>query len=422
MEVLARRLPQALGLLLGLLAGCEDAPCTPDQCDIRQAGCQRAVMDATSCLSGVDAVDVDVEVISAEDYSRMQAEAVEDLAMEADVLATQRALALLDLGPAGDTPIDVAIDRADNTAASYSPEDNRVYIIDRGVPLDSKSAVALLVHEFTHALQFGIEDRLPTETPPTTDAYLALAATIEGEASWNGDRALKLLVDGSTADVDWRILYDSWVDATWRHYQDEHRKVARARSYFAYAFGARFLLDQDLTSTKLPVAASTLEVMHGFRPMHAALAAVPVVDGEKLLSDSLGSFVVEGWLLSRMRRFDVPWALYPPFVESDTLTILRAADGKLAAVWHIEFDDTVEGLAAAFADLEVDDSRLGAIGHVATTTLDSRTMLVFAAEDEQAVRDWALNPPDFDTLDFSATGLNTDMAARFLSCPHSRKE
>ena len=112
-------------------------------------------MRATACLRGQAPVDFPVTVKPQQVYideAEQEAAAVTDAERE-NFRTWQRGLALLGLGDPDVTLTQSAREQAAWVAAYYDPGTKAVTVIDGGRPLDSRTAVTLLVHEATHALQ-----------------------------------------------------------------------------------------------------------------------------------------------------------------------------------------------------------------------------------------------------------------------------
>jgi hypothetical protein len=225
-------------LLTAALWGCAPAPCEPPSCDVRDKSCRRDVMAATACLRGEQPREVRTRVVRVEDYvgeqevDQDQVEHFEAVAGGWALLGLQR-----EQGYA-----DVLAAFYDTVGAFYDTHSDTVTILHRGSPLDSDWMVALLVHEFSHALQHdAVDDDGPPVVMWTTDARLGRSAIFEGDATRTTDQALMRMFGADPKGPDWGNVYEKWSDTEGARYADEPLRITLAGRYFVYAFGAAFV-------------------------------------------------------------------------------------------------------------------------------------------------------------------------------------
>jgi len=182
-----------------------------------------------------------------------------------------RALALLDLMPT-ERPTEMALeDRNDSIAAFYAFDDQAIYVVDRGEPLDSETAVSTLAHEFVHAMQdegHQLRDFL-AQRATTFDRRLAALSVVEGEASLYQLMAQFALHNRNI-----------WIDHTdhgdllaFQAMQETNAPFTRAGLVFPYTVGRRHMLQAWLHGTDEAVRAvfddppvSTRQVFADFVP------------------------------------------------------------------------------------------------------------------------------------------------------------
>jgi hypothetical protein len=239
-----------LGLVvLAGLAGCaaeEDSPgdCGFERCDIREPSCQRGTAEALSCLRGGDPVMPKFEVVDPEEYSersRGEPPSEEDTR---EVERFLRGLSFLGLARE-DAMLEQERDEVlAQIAASYSPEDGRVLVIDKGEPLDSEDAVVLLSHELVHAMQDAEHDlgSLGDEIVGY-DEYLALKALVEGEATHYEIQTAAELQGVARTRIDWQRIYGGYQQQQIEAAMVDESPYLFATVRFPYAFGGELVTD-----------------------------------------------------------------------------------------------------------------------------------------------------------------------------------
>ena len=155
----------------------------------------------------------------------------------------QQALSLLKLGDASVSVTQSAREQAQWVAAYYQTSDKAVTVIDRGTAMDTREAVALLVHEATHALQDqsvglgAFQERVGRDL----DRVLASKAVTEGEASLMEDLAALGLFGAAEDDVRWGEVFATWQDYARQGALESGQPVSLAWGHFPYPFGTPYV-------------------------------------------------------------------------------------------------------------------------------------------------------------------------------------
>jgi hypothetical protein len=193
-------------------------------------------MAATACIRGVSAREIDVRVISPEQY----VEEAQSSSVDAEMQRFERrsqALATIGLEEL-QTYAEVLQAYVDTIGAYYSTVTDSITLFDWGEGV----SVEMLVHECAHALQFRND---PAEDAAgetlTLDESLARGAMFEGDVTLTTDRAAMLVFGADPAEPNWPRIYGKWTQLTRGDYWNEALPVTLAGRYFYYAFGTAFL-------------------------------------------------------------------------------------------------------------------------------------------------------------------------------------
>jgi hypothetical protein len=300
-------------LLAALLAlGCAGPPCGVRICDIRDPDCQRAVGQTAACLRGVEPVEVPMTIVAAQAYIDEQ---VASATRDTDATEFGRrvsGLSLLDLAPSGLSVMDGARTQA-WAGAFYDFETRGITVIDWGVPMNSRAQVALLAHEYTHALQ-DFHDAVFARTIDSTDQALGFDAAIEGEATLVQDLTELAVFAQDPNDVEWPTVFAGWQSSARGRLVLSGAPLFVADLYFVYPVGAE-LVEQAWSSGGWPAVeglrtsppVSSRQAASGFgaaepaggpwtEPLEGdALPALP--DSYQLVtSDRLGAWLLEIYL------------------------------------------------------------------------------------------------------------------------------
>lgn len=443
---MVRALLGCMGLiaLIALIAACGDTRCVLEPCDIRNASCQRAVLEVARCVRGSDGAGatVPVRVVDADEFIDEQVAIAE---MSNDGEADQadadwyRGFALFGLSEEHDEPGDPTRTRWENVAAFYSSEDRAITILDRGYPFDSWGSSMLLVHETIHALQdadLGIEELYAPVT--TTDHSLAVSALIEGEATiyQNIAAAHSRGFDPSELDLD-RAYAANRVDAE-EDLRDVEEPIVKLRSSFAYSYGGayvnatwqhggegavRALFTDPPRSQREVVFGPSMHALESdaWRETSLVEQALPVLAGDfrYVGSDQLGTFAVlafaQGWV-----RDDASTLQELRGVESDVFSVLRLGEDTVA-VWRIRFSS--EARAARFGseegarfdgDAEYNDE----VTKRRRTLVDGRDVVLIASAGNEMIPDaiedleWTA-APELEPVDPSTNASSIGIACRY---------
>jgi hypothetical protein len=346
-----------LGLLVLVLPGCGDDECQRlTTCDIRDAGCQRAVMGWLSCLKPSTGELPEVESVSEDEFVE-RVRSLQDDEIESSDLARaaewNRGLSLFGLAPEQYDREDQLRAQSAQVAAAYIPKHKRVLVIDRGKPMDDIDAVAILAHEFVHALQdseLNLE-RYGEHWGKTYDSSLALTGLIEGEAV-HYQLLASLDHRGLTVDrIDWKAFYADWRESELKDAAEDTAPVQNAGLRFPYAFGGGFVTQNWLVGGRRQIEAlfekpprATREILFG----PAAEDLAPILSevrahGLPALGPSFepqGKATLGAWVtniyarrvaLQEPERWELSRAL-----AGDVFTVQHNADtGQTIAAWHL---------------------------------------------------------------------------------------
>lgn len=351
----------ALLAVAGVIAACgPDPDCGLRVCDIRDPGCQLMVAQATACLRDEPPVQIPIDVVSYQDYLAGNVAAAPTGAEGARFALAMRAYSMLQLSPAALAADEAA--RQQSWAAAFYSFDRKITIIDRGEPMASRMQVALLVHEYAHALQDAHRGLVPLlETHAKSyDRELGVRAVIEGDASVTQDLASLTLFGAEAGEVPWKKVFDRWGERARAGLAASEAPILIADAYFIYPFGTPLLFEarrQGALSTAWEeVPQSARQVQAGFGapepgggPWVEDLGgdAVPVLSDRyrTIEANSLGSWVLEAFL-SRVGAEDRGG---PARLRGDVLSIQHdAAADQVVVCWRLRFAD--EASAAALRD------------------------------------------------------------------------
>jgi hypothetical protein len=382
----------SLALVAALVApSCSKPPCGVEVCDISKASCQQMAARAAACFRDEAPVDVPVRILS---------RAAASFPPETDPAALERfrvwtrAWALYGLAREGATRDDAASARFKEVGAYYSSDTREITIVDDGYGLAWRGAVAMLIHEYVHALQ----DRQRTDTATTErslDSLLAVRSVIEGEATMIEDRANLALFGTRDDAVPWDSLFAQW--------QAESRDAARrddlpmtlAIARVPYAFGAPIARDlhaaRGTDAVRSAIAdppRTTRRILGravGSQDEDAAAAASLIAEAVPNLPsaypfyalDALGAWALEQFLL-REGADDLARTA-PLALAADTFAVnANAQHTTFVATWRLRFDNKETARAVA--------SAIGQRGSFAMWTA-SRDVVMIASNDPAAVAD-----------------------------------
>lgn len=212
---------------------CSSPRCGLVACDIRAPACQQRLAEVTACLREAPVEAVPVRVISLEQYLTEVDVSVRSQTTELRFGRLAQGLSLFAFAPAQLTLTDAVAEQA-WAAALYDPDKHAITIIDRGEPMDSHWQVALLIHEYVHALQ-GKRGVADFDGP--TDRDLGASAALEGEAVLVEDLAELELFAASADDVKWSEVFGKWQGRSVQRMVQESAPLLVADQHFVYPFG-----------------------------------------------------------------------------------------------------------------------------------------------------------------------------------------
>lgn len=215
---------------------------TVQECDIRDAECQRRTAEVTACLRGGSAPAPPIEVVDANVFIDSEVQGAVSQPPSEDVRDLRRGIALFNLLPKRDDPGSTVRDYWDDVAAFFSSKTGKVTILDRGAPLDGPSAVLLLVHELVHAMQHvELGDAYYESHGTTYDSSLMLDGITEGEAVLYQDLAKAYGFGEDPDDVDWDDIFHGFEEFEWNRARTDDSGFDMASLRFPYAFGGAYV-------------------------------------------------------------------------------------------------------------------------------------------------------------------------------------
>jgi hypothetical protein len=175
-----------------------------------------------------------------------------------------------------------------------------IIVIDGGDGMASLEANTTLAHELVHALQDQVHDleALSASVAPTSDANLAFASLVEGEASvyelqmWVAHQGR----DMDALDLDW--LLETGDDMS----REGGSPALTARLIFPYTYGTRYAVDlwqaggrDALSAAYGAPPADTLEVVLGTATDRTPVEEMPApLDGYSVVEED----VAGAWLMA----------------------------------------------------------------------------------------------------------------------------
>lgn len=223
------------------IAGCEDF--TYRTCDIGEASCQSELFELMRCAYGVPEGAASLPTISLltreEAFEVLAEDEPEDPAFAANVRAMEN-LGLIEpaLVASQSDSLELTLE---GVAGLYLFASQEIIVIDGGESMTDLDANSTLAHELVHALQDQVHgmSALQARYEYSTDANLALASLIEGEASLY-ELQMALAYEGRTmAGLDFTTLLDIADDTS----RELGSPALTARLIFPYTYGMSFVAD-----------------------------------------------------------------------------------------------------------------------------------------------------------------------------------
>ncbi len=360
-------------------SACDGGLCSEDRlptCDIREEACQQTVQEAVRCMRGAASTEIPpIRVISVAELEAYLREGADPMMMRS--LAWEGALKMLRLlDPGADFFEESTAGAVASILAFYTSVDDEVYVVDRGVPMDSADAVTTLAHELVHAAQDEEHDLEAMLTEARTHEEVMRTRTlVEGEATFYTFEAYAWTEGYGPEALDWSRGFEALMDDV------EADLDATTSPYFVvyglltYAFGGRWQAGRwvmggdDAVRAGLgdPPPSSAWLMMDPWGasepppPRAEALCEPPPPpDGFSLTSsDEMGAPLLYAFLHrwgmthAEARSFALRWA-------RDDLYVYGAPDGRVALAWRIVLaDGSTARWIAQQIELETDLFRTG---------------------------------------------------------------
>ncbi len=384
-------------VVLGLL-GCDDEQTLTGGCDIRTAGCQRVVFEATAEARGQPGAErPPVRTISAEQFAAEYRAEVDEALDEAGgaQLAWDAALQMLGLLDAGTTGIEaVAEETIATVAAFYDGDTQGVTVVDRGGPSSPEQDLFVLSHEFVHALQnqTGHLQKFRERFAHSTDSLLATTALTEGEATVLGAVVLEEAAPPGSF-LDWDALGTGLRGGVFDSIEAAQEPMIAAISGLPYTFGFDGLrhLRNDPTEIQelYDSPALTLRAWangRGGSDPPGGLSCYPTIAPEGYVAvdhDSLGVValialgVLAGERPGSARTASFSWT-------DDIVVAFESVDTphEYAVAWRLRSEGSI-------ADLAWEQHLLDVAPDIQTDVID-RELLAYGATDPTVLADWAI--------------------------------
>lgn len=376
-------------MALGCSSICTD-PVLPT-CDIRDAACQQTAQELVVCLRGQATEEIPpVSVITPADLEARLREGADPMMMR--MVHWEAALQLLGMLAPDESLFEETIEqRVTSVAAFYSTRDRDISVVDRGDPLDSGEAMAVLIHELVHAAQ-DEEVGIDVEAIETHEELLRLRLAVEGEATFYLFEAL-LWSEGV------RAFEANWVGIHANAVRGNEEALDRAPSpYFVvyeqmpYVYGSRrdaatFLHGGDEAVRAIlasPPDSSAAWLEDPFRALGSSAprladppcAAAPAPAGFEQVDDAeMGALLVYAFVRRAGATHTIARGLARRVQRDDLVTYGGPAGSALA--WRIAIEGAVD--PALVSTLAAEGRRVAVADGVLT---------ILASDDPVALADW----------------------------------
>jgi hypothetical protein len=334
------------------IAGCEEFEYR--SCDIAQASCQSEIFELMRCAYGVPEGAASLPTISL--LTREQAfdllsgspedsDGSDPAAFEASVRAREN-VGLIEPGIVGSESDSLELMLA-GVLGLYLFATREIIVIDQGEPMTALEANTTLGHELVHALQDQVHDlaALSASIDQTSDADLALASLVEGEASVY-ELQMWLAYQGRSMealDFDW--LRDSGDDIS----RESGSPALTARMIFPYTYGTRYAVDlwqaggrASLSAAYDALPGDTLQIVEGTAADRTPVAEMPApLDGYSMLEEDVaGAWLMATTLAELSGDQPLDLAALAASWRGDRLSVYREDDGEGVVVdWTIHARD-----------------------------------------------------------------------------------
>jgi hypothetical protein len=364
-----------------------------------------------------------VRTITADEYaSEMMAAASPD----AIDLVWAKAFQMLALLPPNWTISDaLSAAKNDYVDAYYSPQSKKVTVVDRGDAADPVGAIALLAHEYTHALQdqdFGFGEYIVAQSQ-SFDSLIAAKALTEGEANVLGLAVAAHARLRNPDDIDWPGLSNSRWDWSFQTIDGSRSPVITSGQVLPYPVGTDYVAPRRLAGGQPQIntlyanpPTSVLDWWHNINPgkptLVESLDCFPVTPPTGFVAfdkDTLGMGGMVGvWMLrgdaaaSAWRKSDA-W-------RGDSLVIFKSDTGSnVAAAWRTRWATAADASNAAVAMRHVH-----ALGPANQVQIEGSEVALFVGPEALDVSTWAaaMQCGTVDDLPASPRAIATTSAGR----------
>lgn len=354
------------------IPGCEGFSYRP--CDILSSACQQEVFGLMACARNEAPADRQlppVLMMTEDDAIAAVSAAAEGLGAEepSETFGAEvRGLEMLGLIEAGllEQQSDVISVTVESVVAFYLIPTREIVIIDRQNPLDDLDANATLAHELVHAMQDGRHGlaQFTSSHSPSSDASLAAASVIEGEATFY-QLLMMFAYEGVDFDsVDYRVTLDNLAELGRGMTLEAGSPMITATGIFPYTQGARYTGAHWLRGQGPAVDAlyaeppgTSLEVMAGgwtdtpLAILDFETPPQPLAGHSAVSDDVAGAWVVFGVLGALSPELESASSLeaLAKRWRGDRLWVYQSDDdaGSVAALWAIAWDDPDAASSAA---------------------------------------------------------------------------
>lgn len=347
-------------------------------CDIHSAACRQDVLDVVACLRGYD-TQVRQPIATFIELNDLVggSESSEDIPEEKDARDTRLGYSLFGLVATDEVSAEDALAaQADSIAALYSPEQQRVFILENpggealseaelGMPVEVYQ-MTVLAHEYVHFLQDQETDlaAFSEQLPELFDPAMAGISAIEGEAVLF-EAFFGLQLAGRRVSREPVVQqFEAYVDFAEEAIREAASPALEARYLFPYSYGAHSAAVVHFDGGSGAVAglrrsSSTLEYIQRrwAEPLRRATpepAEPTAPDGlSSIHSDQLGPWLLAAFA-SRSLGISSDQALaFASHWSVDRVRVFRADDEEVVAHWLLEFEGPTTGQASSTGETEV---------------------------------------------------------------------
>lgn len=340
------------------IAGCEDFEYRT--CDIAQPSCQSEIFGLMRCAYGVAEGAASIPPISLltreEAFEMLSDSEPGDPGFETNVRALEN-LGLIEPGMVGSESDSLEL-TLEGVAGLYLFASQEIIVIDSGESMADLGANATLGHELVHALQDQVHDlaALHASYEYSSDAVLAVASLVEGEASLYEWQMALAYQGRSMSSIDFSALLDAADDTS----RELGSPALTARLIFPYTYGTSFVTELWRAGGPASLAAAyeqppldTLEVLEGTSADRTPVREAPApLAGYSLVSEDVtGAWLMAGALVAvsgdrarDLRELAADW-------RGDRLSVYREDGGDgVVADWTIQARDAAaaERIAAIY--------------------------------------------------------------------------